>query len=308
MNDTTEKRKRKKSGDNKSKETRQINIEPFDNTTPNPPDHGMALGRIFVSGLCVLCFNPIRNRAELGFIKQHHSDLRMVIVKDDGTIFWSSERDFPRPMRDVGITINSTKTGMGLRYENGRVHDEDFDFMPNLAKLHHVEKFKIRPNARTAFSARVDIRDAIFYTAIKSVHDAYLHEIPDSSSTHPAPVNLGKIGKILGADIITEEYIVIEIRYKEGRTVKVHPITLPNDGSKYAIFLITTTPHSGAGHIEFIYNHVIEKPIKASKYDIEFIPPEPAFILHDQEIRATQFACESTGGGEGPLPPFPPEP
>jgi len=306
MNNTSDDKRNQQSTDAIVGEEVQSEISTLiDNIKTTPPDHDKALAQIFVSGLSLLCFNPIDRRAELGFVESHHSLLEMKIFKNGCTCFWSSKDDFGHSMKNVGITINATKTGIGSRYENGLADDEDFGHMPDLAKLHKVAKFDLKPNAEAALSARVDIHDATFYTHKMSKNKAWLYEIDDLTST-PETIGDVYIGRILGADIITTEAIVIEIKYKERGVIKTFPITLPNDGSKYSIVLKTTPHDEGKGHIKLIYDKIIEKPSRAPRYDFKFQDEEPEWRFCNEKVRATQFACESTGGGEGQLPILPP--
>jgi hypothetical protein len=304
MNDTHNKEQEQQpANDAFSEAVQNENEELSGQVTRTPPDHTKALACVLVSGLSVLCFNPVDNRAEIGFMRPHHNLLEMEIFKNGCSPFWSSKTDFEHSMNNVGITINKTKTGMGRR-------EEDFDYMPDLAKLHKVRGFEPQPNRGAAFSARVDIHDAIFYTHKMSENKVWRHEILDSGSS--SKTDIQRIGRILGADIVTSESIIIEIRYRDsGGVIQTFPVPpLLNDGSKYSIVL-RTLPHdhgdTGAGHIKLIYDNVIKKPPGSPRYDFEYYPgPEPGWSFCDVKGRSTQYACENVGGGEGPLPVYPP--
>lgn len=302
---------RRTTDDVASKENQYSRFPLAGGTTTTPPNHGNALARIYVTGLSLLCFNPKNDWAEIGFARPHHDLLKMSIFRNGCEPFWSSTDNFAHSMNNVGITINNSKTGQALRYENSLADNEDFGHMPDLAKLHNLDKFTHYMNPGF-FSARVDIREATFYTFKMSEKKAWLHEIYDSPPPPSRIIADKEIGRILGADIFSNlhESIEIEIKYREGtgpiQTFAVPPLV--NDGANKYSILLKVEPHdSGMDHIKLIYDNFIIKPTGAPRYNYEFHPyPEPAWNLCHEEARATQYACEINGGGDGPLPPFPP--
>src|SRR5687768_1431808 len=222
---------------------------PINNWVYEKLNHSQAMAQVLVSGLSVLGFNPnaANPRAEFGFIGPHHGLVKMEIYKNGcPNLYWSTQRpaDFPPgSTKDITITINSTKTGLGRRYrgEEGIPTDsEDFRHIPSFVDL-HGKRLDIKGNAKSKLSARLDIHDATFYTYLLSSSSTTLIPKHDDNPNDDLPSPYRAIGRVIGADILSDSNLVIKIEHPTG-TELVPPLTLPKEaGTQYTI-VITTRP------------------------------------------------------------------
>lgn len=251
------------------------------NVTNERPNHSKAMVRVLVSGLSVFGFNPaaFRSRAEFGFIKEHHTPLKMEIYRNGcPNLYWTTDResDFPRRSTDkIMITINSTESEMGKRYEGkGTVpnDEEDFRHMPSFKKW-HGKRLDLRDSAKDNFSARLNVRDATFYTYLMS--RSFTQRIPIRNGSDQLRIGEGPIGRVIGADIKSNDRVKIEIKGPDGFDF---PITLPHEeGVQYTI-VVTTRPQSHPEkdiqerHLGLIYNGVLKKPDDDEfQYEIRYV-------------------------------------
>lgn len=244
------------------------------NVTGTRPSHDQAQARVLVSGLSIFGFNPAGARAEFGFIKPMHTDLRMDIYERSMRLpVWStaSSQNFPFPnTKDITININSTGTGIGQRFEvNPLIDPEDFRRMPGF-RYWHGQRLSFKPGAKAHLTARINVMNGIFYTYQLSKSIALEHKKRKPNG----PVqfnNRGVIGRIMGADIFSDEpELVIDLRIHN----QTHQVKLPNgQGTQYTIVLTTVATGTGHGHLKHVYDNVLDNP-DLYQYDLEFYPHE----------------------------------
>lgn len=308
--------KRKSKSKSKSTTVVECGGNPMPNNTTDNLNHADARARVLISGLSLLGFKTNSpQRAEIVFVKGMHTDVKMKIYRNGcQNLIWSTDNhnDFPFPdTKNITITVNSAKTGYGLRYEKNPLTDnEDFRRMPSL-RYYHGQRLSFKRNAREFITATLRVMDATFYTYKLSNSIAIEHK-KRKSNGNVQSIPRGQIGRIMGADIFSdEEELVITIdvpNVADSRAVRL-PIEA---GTLYTIVVSTTPTNHGYGHLDYVYEHILENPDKY-KYDLEFNPREKPWDFcaeenHEKtekdidqhtdgpEIKAVQFACECWDG------------
>lgn len=178
--------------------------------TTQPPNHRLATLRLFLNGLSLFhkrvdTAHPDLERYELDMLSVEHSNVYMYIDDEHGDKVWEWEAD---PAEKVILKIEKERTlSAGDQYSEGATptNDEDIRWMPDFSDWHGrtVER---RANSANHMPVRVGIRDAVFYTELKSDQRAIITDIISHTELKRALV-----GRILGADIVctTGEAIVI---------------------------------------------------------------------------------------------------
>lgn len=263
--------------------------------TPQKPDHTKATAQIFVDGLSILKFNEAEKCVEIGFVKEHHSPVEVVVYKDCKPLYpYSGAGNKP-------VTIEIRKTNpksIGECYKDAKKDEEDFAWMPDLCQWYSAAKIDVnKAVAQHHLSAKLVLRDAVFYTKIKSVSEAVRTDLDTGEA------DVENIGRVLGADITCEdddsELIVSITGEPDQRFSK-------NDGP----FLITvrTYPHDhSSSHFGLLYDYIIALPRGGHKYELKYKHPESFWDpCRTKHIESTEYACQSYGGGSGDLPVIPP--
>lgn len=261
------------------------------------PVHAEATVSVFVEGLSILCPNEKDKFVEIGFVREHHSGVKIEIYKNDCVALASYS--FSAEDRVKIEIAKSNPKSIGKCYENSKKDAEDYGWMPDLdgSDWHGAGKIGIKPDAAAHLSARLVLKDAVFYTKVISRSDGVRENMKTA-----AKKELGKVGRVLGADIFceasdTEVSINIETA---GGTVIRQP--LPKDGGSYSI-VVETKPHSEASHLHLLYDYVVDLPAGEPKYEFKYKTTEPEWHLCGARALITEYACQTFGGGGNPLPP-----
>ncbi len=311
--------------------------------TNDKPDHWKATVAMSMNGLALLCTNPHDRQVEIGFVEDMHSPVSICIDGPGGKI--------PRFHCERGkkylITVTRmTPQDMGEFYEDGmkvQKDPEDFRWMPDLHRLHPLG-IDIQRNAKSALSAKLVIKDAVFYTAALSTNTA---AIEDTTGTVPTENTI--IGRVLGADITcpsdsNDAGVVVRV-WKEGTSDPVFDQTLSKATKPYKIAIETIAEMPG-DHMHMLYHNVITVS-EPSRFRIVYQPGEPpihncgSFVGDSKEkvfypegldkatligednrerfesykdaveagfsfhLMSEQYACQPLPDGDGPLPEFP---
>ena len=305
------------------------------------PEHGKATARIFIEGLSVLCLNEADKSAEIAFVSNHHSPVKIGVFKSGCDPVWIFKCDENKKTK---IEIKkSHPVAVGKFYEDSKKYNEDYGWMPDLAgsDWHNGAKLDIKPEAKEYLSAKLVLQDAAFYTKINSIHDA-VQENLDSGTKKMLP----NVGRILGANIVCEsadQAVMITITTKDESGADVVVIKpLPKDDGPYTITVGTKSAHAG-NHLGLLYDHIISLPAGEPKFDLSYTSSETDFDYcavskrpvtedirrpvradgeetientgaakkpesiktSDKKLKSIEFACQTFGGGYGPLPRFP---
>ncbi len=269
--------------------------------TGDKPKHDQATASIYVDGLSIMCSNDEDKTTEIAFVKDEHSGVEIKIYKKNCNLFKSF--DFSNEEK-VLIEIKKTNAkNIGKLFKMpDKDDDEDFGWMPDLngADWHPKARITIREQAKNHLSAKLVLQDATFYTHLKSEFDG----LQNRKDGKP-PLNLGKIGRVIGADIVCEandDGVNIKIESNGGTAVNQ---PLPKDEGPYFISVVIK-PESEGSHLHHLYHHIIELSPEQPEYDFKYEQTEKDWRLCDElNSRFTTFVCQTFPSGDGRLPPFP---
>ncbi len=267
-----------------------VEVELASGITTTKPDHSKARACVFVDGLSLLGFNPTEDRAEFGFFKDMHYPVTMNIYNRDCKLIWSTENSLnfsAESTMGAVITINASKKGMGQRYQKEPWTDvEDFRNLPSLPEWHGVSKLEVIPDTDDAFiSARLNIKDAIFYT-----HKMSVNEARRSVSGVSGQTSLGAIGRIPGADIFCAPTEKLEIEIKPLNVKDSIKISLDENNSPYTIFVQVKINDAGhhTSHLVHLYS-VLKKPTDDNRtFALKFETAEPDFSVCGGSLTAAE--------------------
>jgi hypothetical protein len=271
--------------------------------TSTKPDHNLATARIFIYGLSILWLNHRNKTVEIGFVKDEHSPVTLKVCKqDDCKDCWIYK---PKD-RKVRIEINKTiPSGMGEFYEDDRANSEDFEWMPDLKGRfwHKGANIQTKGGAEHYLSAKLVLKDAVFYTHLRSVSDAEQRGRGSSLRI------LSDIGRVLGADIICDENdagIEVKVIGKKatGDEEIIEQKSFAKGDGPFTISLITE-PESNHDHLHLLYDQILDVPATEPKYRLKYKEEEDPFKHCDNVGRATEYACQAFVDGSNP-PDFPP--
>lgn len=262
------------------------------------PVHDDATARIFVDGLSVLCPNESDNSVDIGFIREHHGDVEIRIYK--GQCQLVSAYKLRRAQSALIRIEKEHPQNMGSAYEDSKKDPEDFGWMPDLAQWHG--SLIIKPHAADHLSAKLALKDAVFYTHVLSNSTALRTDL-DSGDTY----DLGKLGRVLGADIFCDDEepgLILTALTEDGEIIR-H--SLPKDDGPYFIVVKTEPEDRLTSHLHLLYDHIVKIPSAEPRYDFRYTGEEDEweFCPTSEKLsmfRVTEFACQVIGGGGGPLP------
>lgn len=265
-------------------------------TTDTKPEHAQATAIVYVHGLSVLCPNYSNKTTDIAFVKEDHTGVRIKVFKGGCREFWSHNCSREEKTR---IEIKKSRPVDGGKfYEEGKLYDEDFAWMPDLNKWHDQTGIGIQENAKDHLSAKLELSDAIFYTHIKSAHKSKLTSDSDREK------DLGRVGRVLGADIICDNQdtdVTINIESSGGTVISK---SLPKDGAPYFIVVYTEAESEG-DHLHHVYHHIVEVDSRQPRYKFKFDQEEKLWHLCGGGEKITEYACQTIPAGEGPLPSLP---
>lgn len=286
------------------KTSREIQADSFVMRIPETsrkPEHHKATASIYVEGLSILCPNETDQTAEIAFVKENHSAVAVKVYKNGCEPYWSSPIFDEEEKIKIEIQKSNPK-GVGSLYKDSKKYDADFAWMPDLngSNWHPQAEIRIKSDAKQYLSAKLILKDAHFYTHLKSAHDGLL------SRGGAKPVNIGRIGRILGADIVCDEDDTeVVVRIETSSSAGVIDCPLPKDEGPFFISVITR-PGTPKNHLHHLYHHIIELPPGEPELDFRYEKEEGDWYLCEKpKYKLTTFACQTFPGGNGPLPPFP---
>ena len=283
-----------------SKEVRASNFTAKIPSSADKPEHDRAAASIYVEGLSILCPNDKKKTIEIAFIKEDHTAVGINVYRGGcEPVFRYSCKKEEKVKIEIG---KSQSKDMGRVYLDAKQDDEDFGWMPDLNgdEWYPGIDIKMRENAKNYLSAKLVLKDAYFYTHLKSEH-AGLQNRKDGNPKK----DIGRVGRILGADIVcdpTDKGISLRIESSSGEVINEF-----FSKSECPFFIsVVTRPESIASHLHHIYHYIISLPAGQSEYDFEYANEEKEWYLCEPPPpRFTTFACQTFPGGDGPLPEFP---
>lgn len=269
--------------------------------TPERPEHYKAAACIYVEGLSILCPNEDKKAVDIAFVKAEHYPVEINVYRSGcgDPVFSHTCKIEEKTKIEIGKTQSKA---MGNLYMDSKKYDEDFSWMPDLngADWHPGSEIKIRENAKNYLSAKLVLKDASFYTHLKSEH-AGLQDKKDGSPKK----DIGRVGRVLGADIVCDagdRGISLRIESSSGEII--NEFFSKREGPFF--ISVVTRPITYVSHLHHIYHHIIKLPAGEPEYDFEYKEEEKEWYLCvPPPPRITTFACQSFGGGDGPLPEFP---
>lgn len=272
--------------------------------TTDKPKHSEATASVYTYGLSVMCANENDKTAEIAFVKDEHSAVEILVYKGGcGVPFWSHKCDINKKTK-IGIQ-KSNPSDIGRLYKDSKKDKADFDWMPDLNgdKWYPNTKIGIQATAKKYLSAKLILKDAHFYTSLKSIHNA-MQDRKDGGQK----VNLGKIGRVIGADIFCDDNDTeITITIDDGSKPCIEHF--PKKDGPFFIS-VATDANSDSNHLHHLYHHIIDLPGVNAHYDFEYEHKEQKWALCPKDddkigILVTTYACQTFPGGDGPLPEFP---
>jgi hypothetical protein len=277
------------------------------------PSQANAIAHISVDGLSVRCLSELRDAYEIGFLRKHHSDVQIHVYGPGCDLLWNPTWTVERKVR-IEVRRNPS-SGLRPPYCDQMSFDEDFGFMPNLESPEwHNGPVTIRPGAENFLSAKLVLQDVMLYTRKRSLQLA-LQKDPATDVTIRPFVG---VGNVLGACILANEAtnnedieIVVFARNDQHKEEIITGQRFPKAKGPYQISIATKAADSGKGHLHMLYQHIVQIPNGSKEFELQYIGPEPIWRPCSSPYRgpgmeSTEFACQNFGGGNGPLPPFPP--
>jgi hypothetical protein len=305
--------------------------------TPDNPQLTPSAANIFIDGLSVLCPNYDEKAVEIAFLKAGHWPVKIEIRDKNGAHIGTHECP---PDQKVKIEIRKiVPKDLGKAYKNSRKDNEDFRWMPDLDDWHSDSEIKIRDGAKKHLSAKLIIKDAVFYTKLKSRSKAIRRH-----KHNPVDEKRLIVGRILGANIVcapAEDFMLV--------TSSGFEPPLPKEGRPYTITVRTMSRHEHE-HLYLLYENIIkvvnpphpgytfryESPerhwtpwgfigdrreniyYEAFSEEANKIADEHKIVFESTETaekanfkpfnhpdnKSTEFACQTFPAGEGPLPEF----
>jgi hypothetical protein len=121
---------------------------------------------VFADGLAVHCANLQQQCFEVGFVADDHSPVDLCIFRrSTGAVVGNFACPEGEQFR---IEVRKTNpVGIGSFYMDSRAYEDDFLWMPDLEKWHSAP-VTIQANAKNALSAKLVIRDGLYHTALLS--------------------------------------------------------------------------------------------------------------------------------------------
>ena len=278
---------------------------------------------IYVKGLSIMCPSRNNRAIDIGFIKDDHKPVEIDVFGPQ----CSRVARFVCP-QNVRVRIEIQKTGAvgatdpGKKYKPGGLHSGDCDWIPDLTSSQWHGNDPIAPlsGAPDHLSAILVLRDGIFFTHKQGKSKAKQTRFRNGTKVPAPPPNPALIdtpGLVLGADIEeppgNNEGFTISVfaKYSPSQGEKIIMFAyLPKDGGPYEISVGTEA--DGHGHtadpLDWIYTVVGSVGSDKITFKMKYEDPEGEFHLCPEpglKLGTTEYACQTYGGGGGPLPDFP---
>ena len=257
----------------------------INNVTHVKPDPTQAAVNVFVNGIGVLCFNDQPPRAELGFLKVKDHPFIMQIYNSQGIQVWPLQPLPDNYLENCEITVNSTGSGTGFRYQtagdkSGDV--QDFRWLIDMDGIYQQNLNFLPGVGSLSFFAKLYLNNGVFYNEKLSKNDGILIDVNNPQNK----INLGKVGKIIGATVspksVGQQNVIITLSWAaEGRTEQ---ISLAETGEPYYVSIRHKCDPAKTDKMEggatpnsdfYLFYTVIEKPANQPAYNLEYSGPEP---------------------------------
>ena len=281
--------------------------KPITDIAPGTPD----ATSIFVDGLAILYY--LGKTTEIGFVKDHHSDIVLEVFKKDGCreIF-----PFTIPTQDKILKINISKiqTQHGGRFYQDDVNpsNSDFRLMPDMCGKNWYQGLTLgaKPEilSKEHLSGKLVLKDVVFYTrATGKVNGAETSLIASGTQTNLTTGEkkvIPAMGRFLAADMIFETIetgLSIDL-ITDQRTFPTIQL-LKGDGP-YNIVVRSRAKHE-SDHLHLLYDYIIALPTGLPEYGLKYSARQPRWHPCRDPDRATEYVCQVFGGCGGTLPDFP---
>lgn len=220
--------------------------------TSNRPDEARSTANIYVHGLSVLCPDPTAGSVDIGFYSHGHSPLIICVENPNGV------KKTIRMARNAQYQVQIHRDrwhGLGDFYHHphGRDHDAyDFRWMVSTNRLHPLGTSEVQTAAGRYFSAVVGLRDATFFTRLRSRNGANLRDVYNHKPAESDPV-----GRLLGAVITCDPndsqdkgFVVSYRKLHDSTWTTSH---FPRLERPYNVF-IETIPTDPEDHMPMLYD------------------------------------------------------
>lgn len=265
--------------------------------TPIPPTLSIQFKDLSIVAEKTNPSNPTENAIEVAYLEKEHGPINLEL-----TVAGRKSWVFPKPkqpLRKIHVIIQKVVSKDQSRFKSGNPSDpEDISWMPDFSRWHHPVTTQLKPTCRLHMSAKVSVRDAIFFTAERSHVDAVVTNL----DTDEYKV-LENVGTVLGSSISCSsgESIRISVNAidqisghrKEIDSYLISDINVPHELEiKYKLKNKEDCDHDP---LHLLYDYFV-KTSDGSRFRFEYI---------DRPTPSDQFACQTYGGGGYPLPDFP---
>ena len=189
-------------------------------------DHSLATLRVFIDGLSLVVEPknpalPESEAIEILFLDKEHPDVEFLVDDIWGRRVWQypTKPDDPRHVR-VEIS-NDPSQAAGRLFKYGPLppsDQKDYRWMPDL-NVWHSGGIKVKQTGNNHMSAKLVVRDALFYTEEYAVYPGIRTDVDTDS-----PVTIRPIGTIIGADVVGPK-IKVSVKAKDPRTGRIYEVT-----------------------------------------------------------------------------------
>lgn len=230
-----------------------VDSRPITNTKPDPTKATTVLS---VNGLSVLCTNIKDDQVEVGFLDGSHFPVKIRIFKPNETKHWRAF-DCDQNKKYVIRVFRTKSVGRGTFYHSTSNPWDRWDFrrMPDLKKLHPLG-ISIRSRAADALSAKLIIKDGVFYSAGLSSIPATIEDTKGSGI-----FSSDVIGNLLGATITcdpndtNDSKVYVQV-FEVGKAAPVFSEGMSRDSGPFRLS-IASTPADQHDHMHMVYDSVI---------------------------------------------------
>ncbi len=238
--------------------------------------------------------NPHWDSIEVAYLEKEHEPISLELT-DGHRKCWT----FPKPrqpFRKIHVTIAKLAHSRPSTFKTGNPADPtDFSRMPDLEKWHAPATTELKPTSRLHMSAKISVRDALFFTAENSETDAVVTNL----DTDEYRV-FSEVGTVLGASIpfSAGESVIVSVNAIEqisGTLKVIDEYTISDPSKPHCLEINYVRENCSHDPLHLLYDHFV-KTSDGSRFRFEYI---------GKAIPSDQYACQPYGGGGSPLPDFP---
>ncbi len=239
--------------------------------TNTKPNHGSATANVRIHGLSLLCTNARDNTVEIGFFRHGHTPVCICIDGPSGPISFPCDDG-----KDYTIVIERAKPQtMGEFYHHPKSRNqdiEDFRWMPDLLVM-HPRGADPTDGTKQRLSAKLVIRDGIYYTNVRSQNPARLWD----TAGHVDDV-VDYVGRVLGVDLTCDpndpgdDGIIVGV-FEKNTPTPVFESRLPRSDGRYTINVETISLDSNEDHMPMLYRVIDAK--EHSRFSLRYDGEDP---------------------------------